>query len=358
MRVLIAAGIYPPDSGGPAVHAKAQFEGFPKLSAQTGLVALAHYRRWPRGIRHFFYFLALLRKTSRYEIVYAHDAVGAGIPALIAARFFSKKFVVRIGGDLAWEHKAAMQNISLKEWYAKGEHKKDRMFKLSRWLMRHADMVVVPSPLLVELYITHYGLDKQKLRFITNPFPSTNGYVSNTERTIIWASRLTSYKNLDTAIKALAPILREKKDLKLIIMGDGPEKERLQTLSQSLGMDANVIFTGAISQEEVLKKTSQCLFAIAPALTEFNPNYILQGISFGKPFIISREHGLPFEVPEFLKFDARSDVDLREKITRLLTEERYREASKFIKSIDVSKNWDDNLRENYSLLQALLNGSK
>lgn len=352
-RVLIAAGIYPPDAGGPAVHAKAQYEGFPRLGMPTGLVAFSHYRRWPKGIRHLLYFFALLFKVPFYDVVYAHDALGAGIPALVAAKIFGKKFVVRIGGDIAWEGEAENSNLSMKEWYAKGGHLKSIKFRLSRWLMRHSDMVATTSPIMNELYKDYYGIQSSKLKLLPNPLPEVGRELVEKGKTIIFASRLTAYKNLEIVFRVLAEIFPKEPELKFIIMGDGPEKNNLEKLSQELGIEDNVLFTGAVSLREVLDKTAKSLFVIAPALTEFNPNYVLQGISYGKPFLISREHGLPFAVPEALTLNPRNESELKEKILSLLEPAHYAKMAEEVGKIDFKMSWEDNLKMNKELIMSL-----
>ncbi|MCR4279571.1 MAG: glycosyltransferase family 4 protein [Candidatus Zambryskibacteria bacterium] len=358
MRVLIAASIYPPDAGGPAVHARAHFEQFPQYGIETELVALAHYRSYPSGIRHLLYFLSLLPKVRRCSLVYAYDAVGAGLPALIAVCLFRRKLILRIGGDLAWERAGEKRNISLRDWYEEGEYQKDLMYRLSKFVLKGADKIIVTTSLLKELYENYYGISPDKIEVIINPIEIKGTRSSTREKTIIFASRLTSYKNLDLSLRALAPIFREHGDLKLIFLGDGPEKTRLQSIAINEGIENQVEFRGHVSQEEVIRETSTCLFTLAPALTEFNPNYLLQGIGLGKPFIVSWENGLPFEVPEFLRFNASSEDDLRERVTFLLTEKGYAQAENFVKKLDIKMSWEDNLRGNIRVIQELLNGSK
>lgn len=358
MRVLIAAGIYPPDAGGPAVHAKAQFEGLREFGFDTDLVAFSHYRRWPRWIRHLFFLVALLRKALRSDLIYAHDSWGVGFPALIAARLTGNKIVIRVGGDLAWERQAEKENISMNKWYENGYYRREKMFILSRFLLRRVDAVVVIGKSLARIYTQVYGVDGRKIKIIFNPVPETRSYKIKREENIIFASRLTNYKNLPMLLRVFAKVLPQNQALKLTIMGDGPEMENLKRLTRELSIERDVVFTGAISLDEVLRITSECLFTIAPALTEFNPNYVLQGIGFGKPFLISRENDLPFQAPEYLMFNPMSDSELYERIISLLNEEEYAKAEQFVKSVNFKMSWHDNLKENTDVILSLLNGSK
>ncbi len=357
-KVLIAASIYPPDAGGPAIHAKAQYEGLPQLGIETELVALAHYRKWPPGLRHYIYLVKLLSKGWDCDVVYAHDAVGVGIPALIASTVLNKKLILRVGGDLAWERAGEKENISLREWYEKPEHKKNLMYRLSRAVLLSAHGIIVPSRILADLYSAYYGIDARKIKLITNPIPQALKTETVVKNEIVFGSRLVAYKNLDLVLQAFAPIFREHADLKLVILGEGPEREPLEKAAENLAIRERVEFAGQVTQEEVLRRTSTCLFTIAPALTEFNPNYVLQGIGMGKPFIISWENGLSFDVPEYLTFNPRSVEELREKVSNILKEEEYEKARTFLQNIRVTTTWDENLKENLNLINSLLNGSK
>ena len=353
MKILIAAGIYPPDAGGPATHARTQYEGFPRTGVETELVVFAHYRKFPRWIRHLFFFIALFRKSLKSDVIYAHDAWGVGFPAWFAACLTWNKLVLRIGGDMAWERHAS-SNVSMKEWYESGAYKRDKMFKLSRFVLKQADLVVVITPILRDLYTKYYGVDGRKIQIILNPIPERRENNVEPQDSIIFASRLTHYKNLKIVLRALAKVFPLHPSLKFVIMGDGPERESLKSEVKSLKLENNVVLTGAVSLEEVLEKTASCLFTIAPALTEFNPNYVLQGVAYGKPFLISRENGLPFEIPDELLINPRDEHDIAQKISNLLEKEHYQKALEYVKSIDLKMTWDQNLAENLAQIKGII----
>ncbi len=350
IRILIAASIYPPDSGGPALHARRQFDWFNTHGHKAQVVALAHYRHLPGGVRHIFYLVALIFRAYNFEVVYAHDALGAGIPALIAAKLFGRKFVVRVGGDLAWERLCA--GASMLEWYEKGGHKGARTFKLTRWLIKRADLIIVPSGLLTNIYTKYYGVTEDKIKTIPNPIPSLSNVEVVTGHSIIFASRLVRYKNLDFVLRVLKNIFTNYSELKFVIMGDGPERKRLQSLSVELEIESRVDFIGTVPQEKVTEEIAKSRFVIAPALTEFNPNYILQCVSIGKPFLMSRENGLPFEIPKELVFDPKNAQDLESKIFNLI--EKYGEVKKKVEEINFKMTWEDNLKANLEAVQSLV----
>ncbi|MCL5072415.1 MAG: glycosyltransferase family 4 protein [Actinobacteria bacterium] len=61
---------------------------------------------------------------------------------------------------------------------------------------------------------------------------------------IIFAGRLISHKNVDILIKSIKLIVEKNPDIKSLIIGDGPEKERLESLTQKLNLERNIKFLG------------------------------------------------------------------------------------------------------------------
>lgn len=355
MKILIAAGIYPPDPGGPALHAQAQYVGFRKLGHETRLVAFSHYRWLPKGVRHAAYLAALISKSMGAKAIYAHDAAGVGLMALYAAKAARKKFLVRIGGDLAWERAAesGRTGLSMKEWYEEGEHKRDAYYRTTRKVLRRADAVIVVSQTLKDLYVRHYGIAEQRVHIVPNPMLEKKGFVSPVGEKIIFASRLVAYKNLEMVFAALAEVLPKHPQVVFNVMGDGPERAALEKLARQLGLENQIIFKGTVSQAEVIEATRDCLFALAPALTEFNPNYVLQALSYGKPFLISRENGLPFITPEPFLFNPRDKEELARKLEDLLSPGGYEESLSLVKSIDFAMSWEEVIKRNCEIIKSL-----
>lgn len=351
-KILIASSIYPPDPGGPATHAKKQFEWFKSQGFNVEMVALAHLRSLPIGIRHLVYFSRLIKKGWNSNIIYAHDALGVGWPAYLISRMLRVPFVMRVGGDIPWERAAegGRTDLSMAEWYNKGKHKSNISFLLSRYVLRRADALIVTSKILVDLYTHYYGVKKERVTLISNPVETHKEATQVTKNHLIYASRLVAYKNLDFVIKGLVGIFKSDSSFKFIIMGDGPERANLEKLATSLGVKEQIVFTGIVSEEEVKKNISECLLGLAPALTEYNPNYILKCISFGKPFLISSENGLPFSVPDELVFNPRDQKEFKSKLTNLLDSKHYLQAQQLVKNIEFSMSWEQNLEENKKII--------
>lgn len=353
-RILIAASIYPPDPGGPALHANKQYEYYLKERFPVRVVALAHFRSLPIGIRHVFFAVVLFSHACTSDVIYAHDALGVGLPALFVARILNKKLIIRVGGDIVWERKSEQGEtlLSMNEWYKTGSHKKEFNYVVSRFVLSRIDCLIVPSNLLSDLYTKYYDVSQQRIQVIANPMISQKEILPHSiPRTIIFASRLVAYKNLSFVIECMSRVLPKYNDTQFLIMGDGPEKLALKKQVNDLKMSKQIIFTGILSQEEVEKHIRSCIFTIAPALTEFNPNYVLQGIQWGKPFLVSREHGFPFVVPQEFLFNSRNKEECEQCIAWMLSDPGYADAVLKLKSLSITQTWEDVLMRNKEIIE-------
>lgn len=68
--------------------------------------------------------------------------------------------------------------------------------------------------------------------------------LSKKDFVILFVGRLAEEKNVEFLINSQNNLNKEYKNIKLIIVGDGPDKEKYEKLSNSLGLSNNIIFTG------------------------------------------------------------------------------------------------------------------
>ena len=67
----------------------------------------------------------------------------------------------------------------------------------------------------------------------------------------IFVGRLAEEKNIKLLIEAEQKLVKENNNIKLLIVGDGPEKEELHKLTKELNIEDNVIFTGKVPWDEI-----------------------------------------------------------------------------------------------------------
>ncbi len=115
-------------------------------------------------------------------------------------------------------------------------------------------------------------------------------FAPNGERILTHISNFRPVKRLNDIIRVFAQ-LREESHVRLIMVGDGPEKERARMLAQELGVVEHVIFTGKVLDiDRILRCTDVFLL---PSEKESFGLAALEAMACGVPVISSNTGGLP-----------------------------------------------------------------
>lgn len=124
--------------------------------------------------------------------------------------------------------------------------------------------------------------------------PKFSAHSPGGEKIIITASRLVYKNGLDDLIRALAFL---PADVKLQILGDGPEKMALNRLTESLKLVSRVSFLGYIASNKVGQYLSKARIFARPSRSEGLGNAFLEAMAAGLPVIGTPVGG----IPDFLK---------------------------------------------------------
>lgn len=373
--VLLAAGIFPPDIGGPATHVFKFLKSFNENGIKAGVITYSDVkndpavdagfdvervsRKIPFGLRHIIYTIKLFAASLRYEIIYAQDSSAAGLPAAFVARLVGRRLMVRLGGDILWERLAekGKTELSIINYYNEENYKKQFLYHVGQTVLMSAEKVIVTTDLLSNIYINHYGISKDVFVVLSNPVPvkceiSLGDRKASIGKTILFAGRFIKYKNLERLIIAFANIYKEIAPAKLILIGDGPEKRELVRLVKKLNIRGQVVFKAKVPHDELLEEIKSCSVCVAPALTEFNPNFILECLSCGKPVVISKENGLSVTLPERFTWNATDIKDIENKLIEVVNAgpEAEKDLSEIIgRSSTLS--WDDIIKEHVEIFR-------
>jgi len=95
-------------------------------------------------------------------------------------------------------------------------------------------------------------------------------------------------KGFDILLKAFAKLYKEKPEAKLILGGDGPERENLQKLAQTLNIEEAVIFTGALSRENVRLLMAESTCFVLSSYVETFGVVVIEALSQGMPVIATK----------------------------------------------------------------------
>jgi len=127
------------------------------------------------------------------------------------------------------------------------------------------------------IYIVPNGIDFEAIGKIK---PSL------TKSDVIYAGRLMDFKHVDLLIKAVAVLKTNTHDIKCIIIGDGPEKDKLVDLTTDLGLQTNIEFIGFLKHHDDMysyMKSSQVF--VLPSTREGFGTVVLEANACGIPVI-------------------------------------------------------------------------
>lgn len=137
-----------------------------------------------------------------------------------------------------------------------------------------------------------HGIDTNKFkeRFL-EPTKKTSLGIKNGERVIMTVARLNPEKGIDTLIKAIPIIKRNGNNIKLVLVGDGPQRANYEKLTEDLGIKDTVLFLGGRGNvAELLSITD--IFCL-PSIREALSFAILEAMAEGKPVVATKVGGIP-----------------------------------------------------------------
>ncbi len=106
---------------------------------------------------------------------------------------------------------------------------------------------------------------------------------------ILYIGALKKYKKVDILLKAFKIVLgHEKKLLKLIIVGDGPEKSNLMKLSNELGIFEFVEWKANLDRQQILSEYSKARVFVLLSLLESFSRVVNEAVIIGVPTVVSR----------------------------------------------------------------------
>src|SRR3989344_4333148 len=262
MQIVIATGLYPPQIGGPATYAKLLHDALPQHGISTSIVNFWTVLKLPPLIRHIVYGIRLYRASKEASLIYALDPVSVGLPTAFVAMLRGIPFVVKIVGDYAWEQ--GVQRFWVIDDIDTFSKKKSGYFvvvilmkAIQRFVAMRAQCIIVPSSYLKRI-VTNWGVGKERIEVIYNTFEGIHrkgnrealrALLSFRGNLIISAGRLVPWKGFSSLISIMPVLLKKMPHTKLLIAGDGPQRESLQNQIDNMGLSSQVILTGALEQD-------------------------------------------------------------------------------------------------------------
>ena len=127
-----------------------------------------------------------------------------------------------------------------------------------------------------------------------------NGYgTGSREPRIVCVARLVEKKGVDNLLESLASLNTRGIGASCSIVGDGPERARLESMASALGIDKSVEFFGTTPHEEVIEEMRHADLVVLPARVARNgdkdalPTVLLEAMACGVPVVSTTVGGIP-----------------------------------------------------------------
>jgi glycosyltransferase involved in cell wall biosynthesis len=300
-----------------AAHASALLRR-PIRYLRTLRLALGHR---PPGVRalllalaHFGESILLARQLRRDDITHLHNhfANSAATVGMLASRHIGIGWSFTMHGISETDYPAGLMlpDKIRAAWFV----------ACVSWFGRAQAMRVVPPSHWPKLSVVRCGLELDRL---PQRLRAEGG-----DLRIICVGRLSPEKGHAGLLKAFAELRRIHPHVRLILVGDGPDREELDGLADELGLRDSVSFLGRLAEQATLKEVAASDVLVLPSFMEGLPVVLMEAMAIGLPVIASRVAGIPeliVDEQNGLLFTPANWAELLRCLDRLTTSAHLRE---------------------------------
>jgi PEP-CTERM/exosortase A-associated glycosyltransferase len=195
-------------------------------------------------------------REVRPDIIHAHSPVLNALPAIKVARRLGIPVVYEIRAfweDAAVDHgstrEGSLRYRATRALETRAIRLADHVFTICEGL--RADIVARGIP-AAKVTVIPNAVDVASFHLASPPDPQLQEKWGLTCRTVIgFIGSFYAYEGLDLLLDALPELIRQRPDVRLLLVGGGPQEANLRQRVERLGLGEHVIFTGRVPHREV-----------------------------------------------------------------------------------------------------------
>jgi L-malate glycosyltransferase len=219
----------------------------------------------------------LLREVRKYDVIHIFSAsylsfLLAPAPAILVSKLYGKKVVLNYHSGEAQDHLMRWRHSAIP-------------------LINLADSVVVPSDYLVRVF-RDFGIQAQAI-FNIIELREFQFRERTALRPVFLSNRnLEPHYGVDCVLRAFALIQQRLPDAVLTVVGDGSQRESLETLKVELKLK-QTFFTGRVEHEDIHKQYEAASVYLNASKIDNQPLSILEAFACGLPVVTTDAGGIP-----------------------------------------------------------------
>ena len=231
------------------------------------------------------------------DVYEAHAVSGYGLLKALNNHGIKKPFVHTIHGVLADEYEQARENRYQSFRGRIANYFMHRLAKLEEETAKNATLIVTISQYSLEKIKQFYNVDAAKIRIVPNgvdpekfkPFEDQAAvkrqFGLGNEPCVLFVGSLIPRKGLPFLVEAAKKIVKEYKETKFIIVGEGPLRNQLLRKLEAANLSGNFTFLGNV-KEDMLPAVYNCadVFAL-PSIQEGQGIVLLEAQASAKPVV-------------------------------------------------------------------------
>lgn len=263
-------------------------------------------------VYHYAAKAGAIASEEEFDIIHAHDWTSY-LAGLAAKEVTGKPLIVHVHATSY--DQAGSKNVD------------PEVYKIEMRAFEEADCIVTVSQLTKDIIVREHGADPEKIVVVHNgcseiePVPLApvlSELKSQGKKIVLFHGRITIQKGPDYFVRAARRVVDIAPNTVFVVSGWGDMEHQVMQLVGALGLSSNVIFAGALWDEERDRMYQSADLLVMPSVSEPFGLVALEAIQHGTPALISKQSGVSEVLTNVLKVDFWDVEEMANKIVALL----------------------------------------
>ena len=136
------------------------------------------------------------------------------------------------------------------------------------------------------IYVIPGGIEISRFKNTKKGFLRNKFNILDQDKILLYVGRLGKEKSVDFLIESFQQITKEIKNVKLVIVGDGPERNNLEKLTKKLSLKKEVVFAGFIGREDIPRVYADADLFVFASTTETQGLVVSEALASGVPCVV------------------------------------------------------------------------